>query len=397
MTSPDEVPTMACTVCAADVPAGAFCGYCGSRQAPRRGDGPPWLRLRSFGSAPNESVLLPSVASSLFPHLGHSSRRPFRVGIILLVVALVLFAVLRWQAPLVAVGTLGLPLLFLLYLHESGAYLHISPRALLLIAMVSIGFGVGWAWFTGAMIADSYDTAFGATMDSKQMLREGLVIPVAGALLGLVPTAVARWAGLGTREALDGFVIGALAATTFTAAATLTRLAPQFQTGLASELPISVLISGALIRGLVMSLITASAGGMVGAALWFTKPDPAHQHPGQVLARPLPALGVVVIAAAALGLIDASPASEGWELVVYIGVAVAMLICLRVVLHMALLREAHDSSTLEPILCDNCGHVVPDMAFCPACGVATQSSSRSSRSARRQNRPVRIDTTPEDE
>ena len=34
------------------------------------------------------------------------------------------------------------------------------------------------------------------------------------------------------------------------------------------------------------------------------------------------------------------------------------------------------------------GHVVPDMAFCPACGVATQAASRSSRKGRRESRPT---------
>lgn len=397
MSTPEEVPTMACSVCEMDVPAGAFCGYCGAPHIKRRGDGPPWLRLREFGAAPGEHVLLPSVASSLFPHLGDHSRAPFRWGAVISVAALVVFAVLKWQAPLVAVSALGLPLLFALYLLESGAYLHLSRLALLLVTASSIALGVGWAWFTGGIIADSYDVAFGVDMEFKQPLWEGLVIPVAGALLMLVPTAVARWSGLGTREALDGFMIGALAALTFTAAATLTRLAPQFQTGLTAEgLPIQVLIIGALIRGLLMSLIAAAAGGMVGATLWFTKPDPAYQHPGQALAGPLPALGVVVIAAALLGLVDASPASQTTELVVYLVIAVVMLVCLRVVLHMALLREAHDPSTLEPLLCEHCGHVVPDMAFCPACGVATQASSRSSRRARREHRPVRVVVRPED-
>ena len=56
------------------------------------------------------------------------------------------------------------------------------------------------------------------------------------------------------------------------------------------------------------------------------------------------------------------------------------------------LHEAHDEiQSDEPLLCPHCGHVVPDMAFCPACGVATWASSRSSRTARRDLRPVRSD------
>jgi rRNA maturation endonuclease Nob1 len=59
-------------------------------------------------------------------------------------------------------------------------------------------------------------------------------------------------------------------------------------------------------------------------------------------------------------------------------------------LQLALLHEAHDEiQSDEPLLCPHCGHVVPDMAFCPACGVATRASSRSSRTSRRDTRPVR--------
>ena len=212
----------------------------------------------------------------------------------------------------------------------------------------------------------------------------------------LIPTLLARLARVGSRESLDGFVIGAIAAMSFTAAATLTRLAPQFSTGLITNRPVPVLIAEAGIRGVAMSLTAAAAGGMVGAALWFAKPAPAHQHPGQSLARPLPALAFVVVTFAVLGLADASPAPQTAQLIIHLVVAVVVMLALRLVLHLALLREDHDPITQEPLLCEYCSHVVPDMAFCPACGVATRASSRSSRSARRRARPVRIDAPPEE-
>ena len=71
-------------------------------------------------------------------------------------------------------------------------------------------------------------------------------------------------------------MIGALGALTFTAAATLTRLAPQFATGLVTRRPISGLIVEAGIRGVAVPLTAAAVGGLIGAALWFTA---AHEHP----------------------------------------------------------------------------------------------------------------------
>lgn len=395
MTATADAETMPCPVCETDVPAGAFCGYCGARGSPKRGDGPAWLRLRTFGAAPGEHVLRPSVASSLFPHLHDRSRRPFRLALLLLVAALMVFAVLRWQAPLIAVSALGLPLLFALYLRESDAYTDLARQPLLLTTVTAAGFGVGWAWVTGAIIARSYDVAFGAGYEFKRPLWEGLAIPVVGSLVMLAPAVLARLARAGTRESLDGFLFGAVGAMCFTAAATLTRLAPQFQTGLmADDRPIAVLLTEAGIRGVAMSLTAAAAGGMVGAALWFTRPDPAHQHPGQWLASPAPAVAVVVVGYTVLGLVDVSQVSQNWQLAVHLVVAALLLSAMRVVMHMALMREAHDPITNEPVQCSQCGAVVPQMAFCPHCGVAHRASSRSSRAARADGRAARRTSHP---
>ena len=123
MTTPDQdaPATMECSVCQTDVPAGEFCGLCGDFLTERRGNGPSWLRLRAYGAAPDEHLLLPSLASSLFPQLPQRSRMPFRVVLILALLGLVTFATLRMPAALITVGALGLPLLFLLYMRETDA------------------------------------------------------------------------------------------------------------------------------------------------------------------------------------------------------------------------------------------------------------------------------------
>ena len=75
-----------------------------------------------------------------------------------------------------------------------------------------------------------------------------------------------------------------------------------------------------------------------------------------------------------------------------IGVALLAILALRVGLHLALLHEAQDEiASDQPIFCPRCGHVVPDMSFCPHCGAATHASSRSSRAERRDDlcRPPR--------
>jgi hypothetical protein len=229
------------------------------------------------------------------------------------------------------------------------------------------------------------------------LLKMGVGIPLGGVILMLMPAVIVRLLRPPTRESLDGFMIGALGSLMFTAAATLTRLAPQFGTGVVSRRPMDSLIVEAGIRGVAVPLTAAAAGGLIGAALWFKRPPSKEkQHPGVVRAL-LVSFAVAVLAVyLGLGLVDVSHFPQVWMLVLYLAVALLALFLLRVGLHLALLHEAHDEiQSDEPLLCPHCGHVVPDMAFCPACGVATRASSRSSRGARREVRPVRTDQGPD--
>ncbi|OBB44723.1 hypothetical protein [Mycobacterium sp. 852002-51961_SCH5331710] len=389
----DSVPTVECRVCKVDVPAGEYCGLCGCHLTPRPREGPDWLRPRDFSAAPDEHLLQLAVASSLFPHLPQRSRSAFRIGLLVLVAALVAFTLLRLPAALVTVAALGLPLLFVLYLRESDAFRDFPLGTLVLTVALAVGLAVGWVLLTGATFARSYNVGLGSAIVGARMLRMGIVVPLGGVILMLLPAVLVRAIRPSSREALDGFMIGTLGALSFTAAATLTRLAPQFGTGVVSKRPMESLWVEAGIRGLAVPLTAAAAGGLIGAALWFTRPPSKRdQRPVLVRAVLVGFAVAVLVVYLALGLIDVAHFPQLLMLVLYLALAVAALLLLRVGLHLALLHEAHDEIRAEePLLCPHCGHVVPDMAFCPACGVATRASSRSSRTARREARPVRGD------
>jgi len=393
----DAVPTTECRICETDVPDGEYCGLCGCHLTPRRGEGPDWLRMRDYGAAPNEHLLQLSVASSLFPHLPQRSRMAFRIGLGVVLAALIAFTLLRLPAAVVTVAALGLPMLFLLYLRESDAVNDLPIRSLVLTVVLGIGLGVGWVLLTGALVARSYGIALGAGVSGTRVLQMGVGIPLGGVILMLMPAVIVRLLRPPTREALDGFMVGVLGALGYTAAATLTRLAPQFGSGVVSKRPMEGLMVEAGIRGIAVPLIAAAAGGLIGAALWFTRPpSKAAQRPGLVRLILVVFAAIVLAVYLALGLIDVAHFPQVLMLVLYLTLAVVSLLVLRVGLHLALLHEAHDEiQSDEPLLCTHCGHVVPDMAFCPACGVATRASSRSSRRARREARPVRTDSGPE--
>ena len=388
----DAPATMECRVCQTDVPAGEFCGLCGDFLTEKRGNGPSWLRLRAYGADPGEHLLRPSLASSIFPQLPHRSRRPFQLALVVVLLALVTFATLRMPPALISVGSLGLPLLFLLYMRETNVFRDVPRRTLLLTTALGIGLGIGWVLLTGAIVARSYGVPLGTGIAADRIAREGLGIPVGSMLLMLVPVVVVRLLRPPTRESMDGFMIGALGALAFTAAATLTRLAPQFAMGMVTRArPVSSLIVEAGIRGVAVPITAACLGGLIGAALWFTRPpNKIHQH-GSFVRAALAGFAAAVLAVyAALGVVDVAHIPQVLQLAIHLTVSAVALLLLRLGLHLALLHEAQDEiHSDEPVLCPHCNHVVPDMAFCPACGVATHASSRFSRKERRETRPTR--------
>jgi hypothetical protein len=86
---------------------------------------------------------------------------------------------------------------------------------------------------------------------------------------------------------------------------------------------------------------------------------------------------------AVVGLIDVTRMRQEAQLVLHLVIAAAAVLALRIAVHMTLLKETREEMRGEPMLCAECRHVVPDMAFCPNCGVATRAASRTSRTSRR--------------
>ncbi|MDT5100984.1 MAG: hypothetical protein QOC76_4721 [Mycobacterium sp.] len=366
----DGVATISCGSCGTEVSAAAFCGACGAQMSERGGGR---FRMGAYAAAPGEHVVRLSVASSLFPHLPHRSRTAFRVGFAVLFLLLIALALLRWQAPVIAISALGLPLVFVLYLYEADVYRDVTLRTLVPSAVLGIGLGVGWALATASLVSGFYDVSL-ADADSRRLsLIVGIAVPVGGALLMTVPAVVMRFARP-TRESLDGFVIGSVGAISFTAAATLIRLAPQFGTGVtAGDRPASVLLAQVVVQGVAVPLTAAAVGGSVGAALWFGRRK-------AIVSSVLGALALYAL----LGLTEAIPALEGLHVGAHLLITVVALLGLRIALQYCLLHERHDPPNPQgQVLCPHCDHVIPDMAFCPNCGVSAAAASRASRTARR--------------
>ncbi|HEY8301875.1 MAG TPA: zinc ribbon domain-containing protein [Jatrophihabitans sp.] len=377
-TGPDRT-TVSCPQCGDTVPAAIFCGACGAHlAAPAHG---PGLRLHSYAAGSGEHVLHLAVVSSLFPHLPHRSRAPFRAALLLVAALLVGLALLRWQAALIAASAFGFPLLFQLYLQEADVYDDLPVPRLLLGA--GLGAVLGWAWSAGTAgtVRDGLAAGLLGGVSAHEALIDGVLLPLGGFALMLAPALVLRLAaGSRPAESLDGFLLGAIGALGFTVAATLTRLAPQLRTGLvAPHAARQDLLVEALLQGGAVPLTAAALGALVGATLWLRRRDPVH--PGRVLTSPILAVVAGAVLFVGLGLVDIWQPDESALLALHALVAATALLMLRIGVHAVLLHEQHDVRIGGPQVCPHCEQVVPTMPFCPHCGSAARAASRHRRSA----------------
>lgn len=369
-----------CPRCKIDVPSGNFCGRCGCQ-----GGHLKVIRPKTFGAAPGERVLRPYLSSSLFPQLPTRSRTPFRVTMVVAVVGLLVAAILRLPALGIAISALGLPIMFALYLRASAVDRDIPRVSLVLAAVLGLLLGALWVTVNGQIVSHTYGVPMAVGLALHHLFRQGLLIPAVGMVLMILPIALIRLVRPGSRDALDGFAIGALGGLCFSAAATLTRLAPQLSAGLIQHVrPVIGLVVEVVLCGVTVPITAAGAGGMVGVALWFRQRRGVSEHHGRVQ------LLLALLAAAALlmhagvGAVDIIGLPQLVMLTVHIALTLVVLLAVRVSLQLAMLHESQDPIHDEqPLLCSHCEMVVPDMAFCTACGAATRASSRASRAERR--------------
>lgn len=386
-----SVPRMLCKRCQVDVPAGNYCGLCGCHPEAEPGKSAIWLRPKAFGVAPDESLLRPSLTTSLLPQLPRRSRTPFRVVLVIATACLLLSALLRLPPLGMAVAVLGPLLLFVMYLQASSADRDLPRSSLWLAGLSGALLGAGWVLVSGQIISRTYGVPMSVGLGLHHLIRAGFLVPAAGMVLMVAPIVLVRLFRRGGGDAMDGFVIGALAGLSFSTAANLVRLVPQIYAGpVAHVRPLMGLVVEVVLCGVTVPITATAAGAMAGIALWFREPA-GRSHRVRLLLTLLAALALLFHAGVAVVEIIGLP--QVTMLVMHLTTTLVLLWALRLAVQLALLHESHDPVAEDsPLLCPQCEMVVPDMAFCPACGAATRASSRTSRRERRTGlRPQLLD------
>lgn len=347
------------------------------------------LRPNAYAAASGEPVWAPWISSTCLPRLPGPMRRPFRLGLILVLATIAVLAAAQLTGPLGVTVTLGWPLLFAIYVWQTDVFRDLPLRVPAGAALLGAGLGLVWWLFAGRWLADSYDVSTGSALMLAKVLNVGVLFTAGGAVLMLVPAVLTRLAGVPVRESLDGFAVGALGALGYLTASVTAIVGPQIVEGLVEERDARHLLEDAITYGVVSPITAIAAGGLVGMCLWFTPDRRSGRDPERARRALLLCTALGTPLYLAVWAVDALTLPRVLDLAIKLGLAVLALLLVRCAVQIALLHEAPDPATGAPLLCPHCERVVPDLPFCSACGVAARASSRTSRRRRRESPPVR--------
>ena len=316
-----------CPACGSAVPDGTFCG-CGVEL----GAAPALWRTSSAAPArfPRRPPARSRRSPVRVPHLEKPSPQSVRHQP---PPASVAFSLLGLVGPLITVAWRNcsvrpVPV-------ETDVYRDMPRHGLFVSAVIGTALGVGWRVSTGGVV--DAPTGFrwppGSRWSRSSVWTRRVV---GGAFLMTLPAIVVRLLSGPGRESLDGFVIGALGALTFTGASTITNFAPQFISGLITNVnPLRLAKSRAL-----RSRCAVDRRGL----------RRTHRHSAVVLparrrrpsGAPLLLLFSLLVASlyGAVWVMEAARLPQITQLVFHLILALVAMFGLRV--QMALLREDHD-------------------------------------------------------
>ncbi|MEA2449481.1 MAG: hypothetical protein QOG63_1413 [Thermoleophilaceae bacterium] len=329
---------------------------------------------RAFAANPGESVLRPSIVSTIFPQLPKPSMMAFRVSLALGVATVLVLGVMKlYPIGLIAAAVL-LPALATLYFYDVSIYE--DTPVIVLGATMAWGLvaGVGTAILAAAVSPGGSDVF--VSSDASLVLTRGVLIPALGAVLVLLgPLFLMRYPRF--NDVLDGATFGAGTAVAFTGVLVIAQAFSSLNDGLK---PPGQLVPWLVKLGTIavaLPVLTMAVMGAAAGALWLRYRTPVRDRSalGRLgrppLAVPL-AIGMVVLAAVLQVVLPI-----GLALVLIAVMAALGLMWLRQVVHVGLLQEALEIEDAPAIVCANCGHHTRVGGFCEYCGISQAALPRS--------------------
>ena len=391
-----------CDNCGNEVPASPFCVRCGheherGQQALSRLSRVPGASAvgrglsgvmkidptslsgvrRAFAAAPNESVLRPTIVSTLFPQLPRPSMAVFRTCLALGVATVLVLGLAKLYPVALIAGALLLPMLVVLYMVDVNVF---EEQSLLVI-----GGTLAWGAATGALTAliakglSPSGTQVFVGGGGSLVLTRGVLIPLLSVgLILLGPLALLRYPRFST--VLDGATFAAASASAFVGAEVIVQAVSALGHGLRPPGSVVPWLVQLAIIAVALPVVTMAAMGATAGVVWLKVRAPIRDRSalGRLgslfVAVPLGCAFLVVAAIVQITL------PGGVALAILAVLALLALLWLRQVIHVGLLEEALLIEDAPIVTCANCGNRTRLGAFCESCGIslAALPSSRSS-------------------
>jgi len=323
---------------------------------------------RAFAASPDESVLRPTIVSTIFPQLPKPSMAVFRACLGLgLGTVLVLGAAKLYPIALIA-GAVLLPVLVVLYMVDVNVF---EEQSLPVIAGTLV-----WGAVTGAVTAliakglsPTGSEVFVGGGHGSLVLTRGVLIPLLSFILILAgPLAMLRYPRFST--VLDGATFAAASASAFVGVEVIVQAISVLGNGLRPPGSVVPWLVQLAIIAVAMPLVTMAACAATAGAIWLKFRAPIRDR--SALGR-LGSLYLVIPLGAALLIISALvqlTLPAGVALAIIAVLAVLALMWLRQVIHVGLLEEALLIEDAPIITCVNCGNRTRHGSFCESCGIS---------------------------
>jgi hypothetical protein len=329
---------------------------------------------RGFAAAPHEHRFLPSIVTSLFPHLPRADTRHYRWAMAIGTVIVIGLGAAGLYPVALAAGALLIPIVAALYLHDVNVYEH-EP-------LLVIGFTLAWGAVAGAAIAllghalepssiQQVASGHRASAWTTIVLLPGLelVLAVAGPALVLLPHR--RY-----NDVLDGVTFGAATAAALSATEVIVSGYRLFEHGLHPGGAALPWIWRLLTIRFALPILAMAATGAACGALWLRVRGPKRDRDALgLLGHPIVALALRA------GLLMLAAAGERW---LPVGAWLAMLIVLdaialvwlRLMLQLGLREESAELAIGPDVECPNCGAQTPSHSYCAECGISLRAAPK---------------------
>jgi hypothetical protein len=365
---------MRCPQCGRETPEGEYCAHCGAH-LPTSARPLDTRRSHAYAADPREHVMHLSVVTTLLPHL--TPHRTLQARWLLLASVVVIFLVgLGRLVPLaVVLAALLVPVLYLVYFYVTEIYEDEPLPVLIGTFAAGAVLGALMSGLVYQLILGQRRLGIGGPSPSYVLLT-GVGLPLLAQALMLVGPLVLYFARPRFDDLLDGVAFGAASGLGFAAAQSiiyswLLIFGPFHQTGPAYSWALPTLRIA-----FVVPLLNAATTGLICGALWLRRDRQAPVRNLGWLANPSVALLVGALGQIVPSLGYNLIGGQIMALVWYGASAVVMLLLLRLLIHDGLIEKAETLGHGGTLVCPHCHHHVPDVAFCPYCGIALRSIAR---------------------